>query len=233
MLTFDAVTTFAPQHWDVYAKRCVDTFQRYWTGISLKTFTDEELESRSDWLADFKKRHAHRPTENYRFDAVRFAHKVAAIELAFFGGVSDSLVWMDADCVTHAMVDRRWLSRLVGRSDVAYLARDRKYSECGFMVFRRNSAGEQFIENFAELYRTDEIFNLAEWHDSWVFDQVRKRLPNLRYVSLSGGAEKTSHPLVNGPLGARLDHCKGGRKALGRSKRSDIKVHRPEAYWRG
>jgi hypothetical protein len=31
------------------------------------------------------------------FDAVRFAHKVAAIEPAYVSGTAQGLVWMDAD----------------------------------------------------------------------------------------------------------------------------------------
>ncbi len=234
LLTFDVVTTYAERHWESHAKRCVETFAQFWPGFHLITFVDADLESGSEWLTDFKKRNAHRETNNYRFDACRFAHKVAAIELAFYGGGADSLIWMDADCVTHATVDRRWLSGLVGGADVAYLSRTRKYSECGFMVFRRNAESEKFLKTFVDLYRSDELFELAEWHDSFVFDEVRKRLgPQVRYASLSGGASGTSHPLINGPLGARLDHCKGGRKEQGRSRPNDLKVNRMEAYWRG
>ncbi len=234
LLTFDVVTTFAERHWESHAKRCVETFRRYWQGFELATFTDADLEAGSDWLAAFKARHAHKPTTDYRMDACRFAHKVAAIQMAFYSGRSDSLIWMDADCVTHAPVSRKWLTDLVGRSDVAYLPRARKYSECGFMVFRRKEATERFIENLVEIYKSDELFTLAEWHDSWAFDEVRKRLgASIRYASLSGTANITAHPLINGPLGSRLDHCKGARKINGRSNQSDLKVNRPEAYWRG
>lgn len=101
MLTFDAVTTYAERHWESHAKRCVETFQKHWGGIHLRHYTDEVLEDNSDWLAEFKIRHRHRSTNNYRFDAVRFAHKVAALELAYRLGWEDVLVWIDADCVTH------------------------------------------------------------------------------------------------------------------------------------
>ena len=39
------------------------------------------------------------------------------------------------------------------------------------------------------------------------------------------------HPLINSEWGAWLDHLKGARKDLGRSKRVDLKVPRTEAYW--
>jgi hypothetical protein len=232
VLTFDVVTTFAQKHWESHARRCVETFGLYWQGIHLTTFDDEALESGSDWLAAFKERHKDRPTDNYRKDAVRFAHKVAAIELAFQGGISDYLIWMDADCVTHAPVDVAWLTRLSQGADFAYLARDRKYSECGFLMIRRNQRGEKLIKRLVDLYRTDKLFLLPEWHDCWAFDHARNGLQGqLQCASLSGNANRMAHPFVNGPLGERLDHCKGARKAQGRSHASDLKVQRTEAHW--
>jgi hypothetical protein len=40
------------------------------------------------------------------------------------------------------------------------------------------------------------------------------------------------HPLINSEWGAYLDHLKGDRKELGRSKDDDLKVKRTEAYWK-
>lgn len=234
MLTFDVVTTFARHHWDTHAHRCVETFREHWAGMTLQTFLDEDLEARSSWLAGFKERHVDLPTENYRFDAVRFAHKVAAIDLAMNASQADALIWLDADCVTHAPVDAEWLTTLLAGADFAYLRRARKYPECGFMIFRRNHAGQAFVQAIVDQYRTDALFGMAEWHDSWVIEQVRARLDAagvLRCASLSGEAENTGHPLVNGPLGARLDHLKGKRKAIGRSKPTDLIRPRAEAYW--
>lgn len=237
LYTFDVVTTYAERHWESHARKCVETFREFWhPAIPLRTYVDEELEAQSGWLAEFKQRHRHRPTDNYRFDAVRFAHKVAAIDLAFRHGTADYLIWMDADCVTHAPVDPQWLSDLSQGADFALLKRKAKYSECGFLMFRRNAAGGALVANMCDLYRTDELFWLAEWHDSWAFDHIRKWMEDrvgLRVASLSGAAESTGHPLVNGPLGARLDHLKGRRKQRGKSLPSDLKTQRTEAYWNG
>jgi hypothetical protein len=234
VLTFDAVTTYAQRHWDEYAHRCIRTFDEHWRGVVLHAVEDAQIDS--DWLDQFKRRHAWRPTVNYRFDAVRFAHKVAVIESQFFCGFRDAMVWMDADCVTHAKVDPAWLSELLGDADFAYLKRGRKYSETGFMIFRRSPACAELIRSVADLYRSDELFALREWHDCMAFDTIRERMERegaIKCVSLSGDAENTSHPLVNGPLGARLDHCKGRRKAVGKSLRSDLTKPRQEAYWNG
>lgn len=234
VLTFDAVTTYAQRHWKEYAERCVKTFDEFWRGVILYELEDASIDS--DWLPAFKERHKWRPTVNYRFDAVRFAHKVAAIESMFFSGHRDCMVWMDADCVTHARVDPEWLSSLLGDADFAYLKRARKYSETGFMIFRRGPACAELLRRVSDLYRYDGLFNLREWHDCMAFDTVREAMEKeglIRCVSLSGDAENTSHPLVNGPLGARLDHCKGARKAAGKSKASDLVKPRTEAYWNG
>lgn len=231
LLTFDAVTTYATKHWDSYASRCVATFEQHWGDIPLLRYTDDSLEVSSEWLPEFKARHAHRPTENYRFDAVRFAHKVAAIELAYRVGEGDVLIWIDADCVTHAPVDAGWLSGLLGSADFGYLKRAKKYSETGFMMFRRGPACDRLIASVVDLYRSDRLFDLAEWHDCWAIDHVRERIV-INSVSLSGDAENTGHPLVNGPLGERLDHLKGKRKAAGKSMRSDLKKPRVETYWK-
>jgi len=48
---------------------------------------------------------------------------------------------------------------------------------------------------------------------------------------IPGASSGEGHPLINSQWGAWLDHLKGGRKKLGRSKREDLKVQRTEAYW--
>jgi hypothetical protein len=82
-----------------------------------------------------------------------------------------------------------------------------------------------------KLYRNDSLFDLAEWHDSWAIEHVRRGM-KIACASLSGDAEASGHPLINGPLGACLDHLKGRRKAAGKSLRSDLQRQRQEDYWR-
>lgn len=237
-MRFVTVTTYAERHWGLYAERCILSYRDKWPwDVPLVAYEDVELYSRVAWLREFKARHAHRPTANYRLDAVRFAHKVAAIELAAMhpvaGYEADVLIWMDADCVTHAPVDKAWLSALLGDGDFAYLPRRAKYPECGFMMFRLASeSARELIRDVSQLYKTDALFRLREWHDSYAIEHCRARINGLRCVSLSGNAGHTSHPLINGPLGARIDHLKGKRKAAGRSSARDLRVKRAEVYWR-
>lgn len=231
MLSFDVVTTYAQRHWKGYASRCVSTFNQYWQGVPLTQYEDAKLESESTWLLKFKQRHAWRPTSNYRLDAVRFAHKVAAIELAYASGRGDCLIWLDADCITHAPIDAGWLSSLIGSSDFACLDRVHKYTETGFMIFRRTAACDRLIRDVVDLYKSDRLFDLQEWHDCWAIDHVRGRI-EINVASLSGDAADTAHPLINGPLGERLDHLKGKRKAAGKSNPSDLKRKKRAVYWK-
>ena len=46
-----------------------------------------------------------------------------------------------------------------------------------------------------------------------------------------GMSNGEGHPLINSEWGAYLDHLKGSRKDSGRSKLTDLKVKRTEAYW--
>jgi len=39
------------------------------------------------------------------------------------------------------------------------------------------------------------------------------------------------HPLINSAWGAWLDHLKGARKSLGRSRAQDLIQPRSESYW--
>jgi hypothetical protein len=78
------------------------------------------------------------------------------------------------------------------------------------------------------------IFTLAEWHDSFVFDAVRNKFHGrLKELNWSSGIiNGEGHPLINSEWGAYLDHLKGDRKELGRSKAKDLKIKRTEAYWK-
>jgi hypothetical protein len=107
----------------------------------------------------------------------------------------------------------------------------------------RSDRTQDFLQEFQRMYDQAEsgIFELAEWHDSFVFDAVRERMP-LRSLDWSGdlGDLRSSanvsrgegHPLINSEWGRWLDHLKGDRKQQGRSRAKDLRVARNEAYWR-
>jgi hypothetical protein len=183
--------------------------------------------------------------KGFKWHAVRFAHKVYAIFDCAKNTDADILIWMDADTICHSPITMQDLYRMIPTdSELCYLGRKGKYSECGLYSMNLRSANVQaFLKEFQRFYDQAEqgIFQLAEWHDSFVFDAVRVKFPQMRQLDWAahlhdirpklGSSQGEGHPLINSEWGAWLDHLKGGRKKLGRSKLEDLKVKRTEAYW--
>ena len=221
------------------------------------------LESVREWC-DFKRIWQHEPRANgdisrdpvrslrrdsekrFKWDAIRFCHKVYAIFDCARQAKTEWLLWMDADMVCHSRITVADLSRLCPVNvDLCYLGRGKKFSECGLYAMKLTSPNtREFLDLFQMFYDDAEngIFTLDEWHDSFVFDAVRKICVNLRQHDWSanlGDIRPTAnnsagegHPLINSAWGAYLDHLKGDRKTHGRSLAKDIKVSREEPYWK-
>jgi len=183
--------------------------------------------------------------KGFKWHAIRFAHKVYSIFACASECNSDVLVWMDADTICHSPITMQDIERLIPQNvDLCYLGRNGKYSECGLYAMNLKSQSTlNFLKEFQRVYDDAErgIFTLDEWHDSYVFDAVRVRISDLHQLNWSAGLRDLrphagnstgeGHPLINSEWGAWLDHLKGGRKSLGRSKREDLKVPRTEPYW--
>ena len=173
--------------------------------------------------------------KGFKWDAVRFAHKVYAIFHCAKNAQTQWLIWMDADTICHSPIDINNIEKLCpDRMDLCFLGRGHKYTECGLYAMNiTSSATRLFLRKFQQAYDDAEngIFKLDEWHDSFVFDAVRKNTPLVEHDWSGHLIAGEGHPLINSEWGAWLDHLKGARKDLGRSKRVDLKVPRTEAYW--
>ncbi len=183
--------------------------------------------------------------KGFKWHAIRFAHKVYSIFACAKECNTDILVWMDADTICHSPISLKNLDRMIlADKDLCYLGRKGKYSECGLYSLKLGSIETQnFLKEFQRVYDDAEngIFLLEEWHDSYVFDQVRIKFPNLKQHDWAahlydlrpkpGNSSGEGHPLINSEWGAWLDHLKGSRKTIGKSKREDLKVKRSEPYW--
>lgn len=175
--------------------------------------------------------------KGFKWDAVRFAHKVYAIFDCVRITDADILFWMDADTVCHSPISKETIERFCADTDLGYLGREGKYTECGLYAMNlRSDVVKSFLREFQRMYDDAEhgIFTLAEWHDSFVFDAVRTKFRNqMKENNWSQGIiSGEGHPLINSEWGAYLDHLKGDRKDLGRSKPKDLKIKRSEAYWK-
>lgn len=250
---FAVVTTCHEVGWQQYGRRMVESFDQFWpVDVPLYLYAEDfepdhprpVVKRLPAWLAEFKARHAENPrvhglidgSYDMRQDCVRFSHKVAALTHAALTLEADVLIWADADIVTHAPVDLNWLTTLFPSGPyIAWLDRHEFHPECGFYMLRcGHPMHRELMTRWQQLYETDAVFGLAETHDSYVLQQLildAEREGLITTSSLSGEARQYRHPLVNSPLGTRLDHLKGSRKALGRSHLSDLMKPRLEEYW--
>lgn len=152
----------------------------------------------------------------FRTDAVKFCRKVFAVADAAERLRSGILVWIDADVVHLDDVPVDFVEGLLAGKDAAYLGRVGCHSECGFLAFRLPDA-LPLIRRWARFYKTDEVFFLHEWHDSFVWDVARSLTPEVFCHDLTPGG--AGHVFVSdiSPLKPYCDHLKGDRKALGYS----------------
>ena len=193
---------------------------------------------------------ARRPRDwhkEFKWNAIRFANKTYAVFDACKRS-KDWVVWMDADTFVHSEWSHKEFNKLLPNDKwLTYVGRGKgsqTWPECGFYGMNLNHpVCIQFLKEFERYYEDADngIFELEEWHDSYVFGHI---LNNLKFVNnnvLDYSAEmylkeaKTGgggHPLINTVLGKWIDHMKGDRKNTGKSKGSDIMVNRTEEYWR-
>lgn len=173
--------------------------------------------------------------KGFKWDAVRFAHKVYSIFHCAQTCDADVLMWMDADMFCHSPITLERLNALIpDTADLCYVGRERKWPECGlYSINLKSEQGLSFLKEFQRVYdeAEDGIFKMEEWHDSFVFEEVRKKM-KLKELNWGAGLVRgEGHPLINSVWGGYLDHLKGGRKNEGKSRPTDLLRPRKEAYW--
>lgn len=260
-MKYCVVTTFNADGYNTYGRRMIDTFLQTWPrDIQLKVYAEGctvtqtapnlqvlDLEGVSSELVAFKNRWRNVPKANgnigpgserkaYKWQAVRFAHKVYAIFHAAKTFDTEWLIWMDADMVCHSPITVARIAQFFPDSkQICYAGRSNKFTECGLYGLHLTQEPVQaFLREFQRMYDDAEngIFTLSEWHDSYVFDDVKARSGLVELNWSAGLINGEGHPLINCDWGAYIDHLKGKRKNEGRSKLKDLVVPRKEKYWR-
>ena len=218
----------------------LNTFKERWGNVPKANGTPpDDIKARRprDWHKAFK------------WDAVRFANKVYAVFHAAETCGSDWLVWMDADTFVHSNWSYKQFAKLLPNDKwLTYVGRGKgsqTWPECGFYGMNlKHPMCIQFLKEFERFYEDADngIFELEEWHDSFVFGHILNQLTPIDSNVLDYSANmyiksaKTGgggHPLINTELGTWIDHMKGARKDKGKSLSKDIIVNRKEAYWNG
>ena len=178
------------------------------------------------------------PGIGFRWDAIRFSHKAYAVFHSAANCDADVLFWMDADMVCHTPITEEFItSQMPPKIGLAYLGRERKFSECGLYGMNlRDNITLTWLREFQLAYDSGRLMTMSEWNDCWVFDETRNEVqathPKWRQLNWSAGLIKgEGHPLINTAWGAYLDHLKGKRKETGRSTAKDLIQPRTEDYW--
>lgn len=166
-------------------------------------------------------------TDDFRFNVFRFAHKVYAISKALKDVKTKYLIWLDSDIKTHKKIPVSFLHSLVDDTRyLSYLGRESisikhlNYSECGFLIFNtEHFIHSQFWKDMMQMYDGGKLFQEKEWHDSYIFDVVRKNLEitsNIKNINISDmglvDIKSEDHVFVASVLGKFMDHKKGNRK---------------------
>lgn len=156
--------------------------------------------------------------DNYRKQAVRFCHKVFALKYALESvrkakkdnalDVPRHLIWLDADVLTTRKVTPEDIEKCLPKEGdaVSYMGRkDWEHSECGWLAFDLENGGDKVIDNMVSVYTSDEVMKLQQWHDSWVFDQVRSHINCTNLTPNATGMEVWPQS----PMAAWSRHYKG------------------------
>ena len=185
--------------------------------------------------------------ESYLWNAVKFSYKVSCITHAVKSYKDyDYVIWIDDDTFTFRNIPMTFLESICPEDTlVTYLGRENnrgsnKYPECGLVCYNmKHPLVQNFTEDWEKLYTSSNIFELLEWHDSYVFWHLTKvyREKHLVKVHDLGYAKgvKGHHVFVNSELGQYIDHFKGDRKDAKSSKAEDIRKTPDMAkidYWK-
>lgn len=230
---------FSPAGRVQYGERFLASFNRHWPpDIQLQVYVEDAGQSgpmveRSLWdipgARAFHDRHADNLSAqgrtqqpcwkdkersrgySFRTDAYKFWKQILIPEAAAADMADgDILVWLDGDVETTAPVPLDFVPKMLGVAEVSYLGRARGHSEIGFWAVRLNDRTRRFLSDIAEVYRTDHVFELREWHSAFVWDHIRSRSGLVERNICRPGTVGHVWPLS--PLARYMRHDKGERK---------------------
>ena len=232
------VTTFNQKLYDYYAHRFMNTynwpFDLYvyhegWHPKQDKVFF-RDIHKTNPEVKEFIERNRHRninstdpndhskiiPGTNYKNDAIRFCYKVFAKTHLMLECDYDYVFWADADIVfKKPITEKEVIEKLLPEDcSISYIDRPTYYSECGFVGYNlKRYSTQKFIYNLRKYYTKDLLYNEREWHDSYVWDCVRKKyLQDSKTHNLAPRIDKVGNPWPNTFMSEYCDHLKGKKR---------------------
>ena len=115
--------------------------------------------------------------QRFRFNYLPFARKVFAWVAAYGQAKeNDIVVWLDADLKQKTKMTKEDVLQIVGDNDIVFL--DRQYpwyaAETGWFAIRKNERNTVFVDFLIKAYITGFVFDMAEWHDGFIFKTALK-----------------------------------------------------------
>lgn len=227
-------TSFSPVGYKVYGKKFIESFRWHAPEDELWVFYEGEKPDHSGVVyidlntdkdrAKFLAKHGDKGYANglcktpngyavdYRFQAIRFSHKVFA--MSYPDRPRDAnWVWCDADVLVMKNLDTDWWEEACPEGfTCSYLGRkDWDHSETGWLAFTERYHGHEFIDELREIYVSEAIFKLPALTDSFAFDHLRKKWEATEqhmFCNLAKGVGG-NHVWPDTILGQRLVHNKG------------------------
>jgi hypothetical protein len=150
---------------------------------------------------------------DYRWQATKFARKVFAITS---GRIPEAnwRIWIDADVVFKRRPELEFWEQATPEDYYSgtYIGRDPRdwhHSECGWVAYKMPECAK-FLDVFRGIYASGGFFRLGEWHDSYVFDNIRQGqgFGDIMWKNLAEGI-RGMHPWPETILGRYMDHYKG------------------------
>lgn len=268
MKTYSVVTTFNQKGYDSYANKMIASFDANWPKdiqlhvlcenvkidqpiserikeYDLLTLSPELCELKNKWK-DLPKANGYKNNikigePNFRYNPLRFSHKLFSVFEANKIVDSDILIWIDADVITFREMPYEFLEEVTPNINqiASYIGREPYFvTECGWVAYnRRHSEIENFFDTLKSFYINESIFNLYDWTDNGVFDKSRQIYEHkgFDFFNISKNVlPKGDHYFINSPLGKYLDHLKGEkRKSKGSSNKKDIhSINVNLEYWK-
>ena len=229
------VTTFNKRLYDYYAHRFIETYNWpfdlyvyhegwhpakegiYFRDINkynpeLQEFIDRNTKKNVDSQYEKNKE----TNTDYKMDAIRFAYKIFAKTHLMLDCDYDYVFWVDADIIFKKTITEKEVIKkfLPEGCAVSFIDRPSYYSECGFVGYNlKEPITKSFIYNLRRYYTKDLLFKEKEWHDSYVWDCVRKKyLHGIRTHNLAPKVNKVGNPWPDTYMAEYCDHLKGKRR---------------------
>ena len=193
--------------------------------------TVKDIYSTCPKLLEFKNTHKHNPhyngdapvkeTKKFKWNAIKFAHKTFPIFEESKVCDTNYLIWLDADVLMHDYITMEWLAELFPqKSCISYLGRPSNtktaYDECGLMGYNlKTPLAKNFLVLYEAYYEGNNLDELRETHDSWIFYQLRLSFEAKGisgFKNLNPNPVNNKSPFNNSGINQYMVHCKGKGK---------------------